>query len=445
MASKSKVSPTEKLRTFEIDEFFFSITDHAGVIKVCNKAFCRNSGFEPHETLGSPHNIIRHPDMPSAVFKRVWGLLKDGKPAGAYIKNLAKTGEFYWVYAVIVPAESGYLSIRFKPTSELLPKVQALYARARELERALPDDQEEGMQRAGKLIEAGVRDMGFESYQDFMVQALNREVECRQAEAEGEARAARTTSHRTGDVKRLFELRQSLSSISDFFDELAVQIRRVAINASIVAARLEDKGSALGVISEEVSNVAAQLTEETGHLREQVEDLRQQLFATSFNTSYRGLLRGTRDDFEDSKQDSSQSLDEQRMSYGSSIDEICATLDRCYADAKKSQARSREGLQRSLKRFDRFIDALARILMTLQLGYVTGKSVSVAIDGGQEFSILLEDLAGYYSAAQTELKNTRERVRGVPSSTPPRMTKLAVATASTVDAGGPGALRHGAA
>lgn len=422
MARNKKIVPVDKSRIFDVKEYLFSITDHAGVIKACNDVFCRISGYEPQEVLGSPHNIVRHPDIPRALFERVWDYLQSGRPAGAYINNLAKTGEYYWVFAVIVPVESGFLSIRLKPTSELLPAVQALYARARDLENSYTGDRKEGMRLAGELIDTGIREAGFESYEDFMVQALNREVECRLAAIDDQVNSA-ALLRQTREVKRLFEMRQSLNKISDFFDGLAVKIRRVAINASIVAARLEEKGSALGVISEEVSNVAARLTEETSQLRDQVEDLRQQLFATSFNASFRSLLNETQLDFERSMGKSTQSIDEQRMSFGSGINEICTILDKRHAEAKKTHKKNSEGLQRSLKRFDRFIDALSRILMTLQFGYVTGKSVSVAIDGGQEFSVLLEDLAGYYSEAQTELKRTRDKVRGLPG-TEPAASKL---------------------
>jgi len=45
------------------------------------------SGFARNELLGSNHNIIRHPDVPEAVFEDLWRNLKQGKPWTAAVKT----------------------------------------------------------------------------------------------------------------------------------------------------------------------------------------------------------------------------------------------------------------------------------------------------------------------------------------------------------------------
>ena len=82
-------------------EIIISRTDLKGIITYANHIFCEISGYDDHELIGKPHNIVRHPDMPKAVFKELWeSLEKTGKWEG-YVKNLRKDNGYYWVYASI--------------------------------------------------------------------------------------------------------------------------------------------------------------------------------------------------------------------------------------------------------------------------------------------------------------------------------------------------------
>ena len=54
--------------------------------------------------MGQPHSIIRHPDMPRAVFKLLWDTVIEGREIFAYVKNKAKNGDFYWVFAHVTPS-----------------------------------------------------------------------------------------------------------------------------------------------------------------------------------------------------------------------------------------------------------------------------------------------------------------------------------------------------
>ncbi|WP_024850423.1 methyl-accepting chemotaxis protein [Hydrogenovibrio kuenenii] len=94
-----------------------SKTDLAGNIIECNDAFEAASGFTRNELIGQPHNIIRHPDVPPAVFKDLWKTLKEGLTWTQLVKNRRKNGGFYWVLAQATPLFSngkitGYMSVR---------------------------------------------------------------------------------------------------------------------------------------------------------------------------------------------------------------------------------------------------------------------------------------------------------------------------------------------
>ena len=52
---------------------------------------------------GQAHNIIRHPDMPRCVFDLLWKTIAGGEEIFAYVKNMAKNGDHYWVFAHVTP------------------------------------------------------------------------------------------------------------------------------------------------------------------------------------------------------------------------------------------------------------------------------------------------------------------------------------------------------
>ena len=114
-------------------DFLVSQTDAKGRILFANEDFCTTAGFTIHELIGQPHNIVRHPDMPSAAFKSLWETVKSGKTWTGYVKNRTKSGQYYWVYAMVYPTpiygtnETGYLSCRRKPSSAEIATAEKLY------------------------------------------------------------------------------------------------------------------------------------------------------------------------------------------------------------------------------------------------------------------------------------------------------------------------------
>jgi PAS domain-containing protein len=66
--AKYNVQPTNNEATFGQDEIIVSKTDLTGRILYANDVFLRVAGFGESEVLNQPHSMIRHPDMPRAVF-----------------------------------------------------------------------------------------------------------------------------------------------------------------------------------------------------------------------------------------------------------------------------------------------------------------------------------------------------------------------------------------
>ena len=111
-------------------------TDLRGHITYCNDAFVEVSGFEESELIGKPHNIVRHPDMPSEVFKDMWSYISNGKVWMGLVKNRRKNGDHYWVSAFVTPVFDnnkvvGYESVRVNALPSEIVRAEAAYARIR--------------------------------------------------------------------------------------------------------------------------------------------------------------------------------------------------------------------------------------------------------------------------------------------------------------------------
>ena len=82
---------------FSKKKFIVSKTDIEGNILFVNKNFCEVSGYTEVELQGISHNILRHPDMPRAIFYMMWKSLLAGMEISAVVKNLSKSGKYYWL------------------------------------------------------------------------------------------------------------------------------------------------------------------------------------------------------------------------------------------------------------------------------------------------------------------------------------------------------------
>ena len=78
-------------------------TNLKGIITYTNNEFCKVSGYTQEELLEQPHNIVRHPDTPSQVFKEMWETILSKKTWKGIIKNRTKHGYPYYVKSTIKP------------------------------------------------------------------------------------------------------------------------------------------------------------------------------------------------------------------------------------------------------------------------------------------------------------------------------------------------------
>lgn len=166
------VVPNGTERTFDVGELIVSKTDPRGVITYANDVFIRMSVYDEAAILGQPHNLIRHPDMPRAIFKLLWDTLKADQEIFAYINNLAKDGTHYWVLAHVTPSYDangkhvGYHSNRRAPERDAVRAAENLYRtmRAAELRHSRPAD---AIAASTELFESRLEELG-QTYDQFV-------------------------------------------------------------------------------------------------------------------------------------------------------------------------------------------------------------------------------------------------------------------------------------
>jgi len=152
------VTPTGVEQRFGEDEVIVSKTDLTGRITYVNRVFMRIAGFAERELLGAPHSIIRHPDMPRCVFKLLWDTIQAKQEIFAYVINMTKDGDHYWVFAHVTPSLSttgeiiGYHSNRRVPERRVVDgTIIPLYRALRE-EEEKHADRKTGLERSTAML-----------------------------------------------------------------------------------------------------------------------------------------------------------------------------------------------------------------------------------------------------------------------------------------------------
>ncbi len=134
---RTNLPVTQNEYVLKDDHLIVSTTDLKGRITFINKDFLEVSGFVESELIGEPHNLVRHPDMPTEAFEDMWRTLKEGRPWTGYVKNRCKNGDYYWVLANAAPIVeggrvTGYISVRRKASREAIATYDAAYRLFRE-------------------------------------------------------------------------------------------------------------------------------------------------------------------------------------------------------------------------------------------------------------------------------------------------------------------------
>ncbi|WP_398465034.1 PAS domain-containing protein [Tardiphaga sp.] len=137
-----QIRPTGRETFFPASELIVSKTDLKGRMTYVNRLFCTMACYDEAALIGQPHSLIRHPDMPRSVFKLLWDTIEAKREIFAFVKNMAATGDHYWVFAHVTPSYdlqgklTGYHSNRRMPAPDLIKTTIApLYAEVLAIEK----------------------------------------------------------------------------------------------------------------------------------------------------------------------------------------------------------------------------------------------------------------------------------------------------------------------
>lgn len=421
---RSAVAPTMLERPFDLSELFFSTTDRKGLIRSGNGVFARVSGYAESELIGEPHNIIRHPDMPRAVFQLLWDYIEAGRTIAAYVKNMAKDGAYYWVLATVIPIRDGYLSVRLKPSAGLLPTVEALYAELRAIEQHCEGSggtPKEAIAAATAQLLRRLPDLGFRDYDAFMRAALPAELLARRAalgNGPARARAATDSSEiasalaatgtlhaflagqftRLDDYARLHEAFVGNSArVLDFADT----VRLFSLNAQIGAARLLDSGAALGVIADIMRLRADATAVAIREMKQEIDAVVTLLDGLAFAVSIAtlesemtaqfvgDLAAGTSETEVRGAAGTSANVHALAEALRTAIDPVLTTLT---------------DLDTRLDRVAGSVDSLRREFQQLDALQVAGRVESARLDTATEFRLLFEEIRNQVGEARQLLR-----------------------------------------
>jgi PAS domain S-box-containing protein len=161
-----RITPTGRERLFTDKDVIVSKTDMKGWITYTNRVFMDISGFTEPELLGQPHSLIRHPDMPRAVFKLLWDNISAGHEIFAYVVNICKNGDHYWVLAHVTPSYDtagkviGYHSNRRVPNRTAVEQtIIPLYRKLCALEGD-GQNRKDGLQESSDMLAHVVKEKG---------------------------------------------------------------------------------------------------------------------------------------------------------------------------------------------------------------------------------------------------------------------------------------------
>ena len=164
----SHPTPTDREIKLSPKRYIVSKTDAKGIIEYGNDYFVEISGYSETELLGQPHSIVRHPDMPKIAFKLMWDRIKQGKNFLAVVKNLSKSGDYYWVVTEFEPKIDpitndiiSHTAFRKAAPQKAIDAMIPIYAKLLEIE------QSGGMEASEKYLR-GFLEENNTTYDDFV-------------------------------------------------------------------------------------------------------------------------------------------------------------------------------------------------------------------------------------------------------------------------------------
>ncbi len=388
---RGHAAPVNAEVAFPIEDIFFSRTNQKGHILFGNTVFQRISLYSWDELYRKPHSIIRHPDMPRAVFWLLWNTIGKGEPIGAYVKNMAKDGRYYWVFAIVTPIEGGYLSVRIKPSGPFLPLVAQEYAALAALENA---QRLKPVESAARLL-ARLGELGFRDYGSFMAAALSQEIRARNEKLQRPADAAAASFGELA-VKAGALLDQAEGLLADHAAH-----RYVPFNLRIHATQLGEAGAAVSVIAMNYDALATSLNTIAADFIEAA----RQLFAAVNKGIFLVCTAKI-------QKEASEQFQAETQANGTTLSTEIALLE---GQRRSYEAKAAQGLRDILSEAQRFKEicaALKRAASALETTRILGNVESARLQS-RGLDALLSDLKRYQGSLAQGLQKMLAMSQGI--------------------------------
>lgn len=393
--------------------------------------FRRVSGYSYEELIGQPHNIIRHPDIPRCVFAVLWQYITSGQTIAAYVKNMARDGCYYWVVALVSPIERGYLSVRFKPTSNLLPIVESVYREILVMEHSLEApgvSRPDMIAQTTQAIVAKINSLGFADYSAFMHAMLATELKSREEIVAKAGKAGVRSSawgHRgrasnlvgilteCGDVHGQLDdqfklvdsyvaFQQKLSERSASLLDVCKTTRLLAMNAEIESARMGQSGTVLGVVAqrmgENAQDSAAGIDGIDQPITTLAEHLREVVFFLSVSKLQIEMLSGFLDEVAEGLEAGSDMRSE-LSDIGMLLEALTASTGAVaphFAPLAESIRAATEGVQK-----------LERSRRTLEFIHSAGQVEAARTGDESEFHVILHEVRQHVQRTKRDIRDLR--------------------------------------
>jgi hypothetical protein len=237
--------------------------------------------------------------MPRVIFQLLWDYIQSGRPIVAYVKNMAHDGRYYWVVALVVPIQNGYLSIRFEPTSPLFATVKDLYSELKAIEASIESDSHDknaAMAASRDVLNNKLGALGVSGYDEFMQQVLKQEMQSREAalpvinqaaspiagiiENDTDKLAALRATVRTfdqlllvlsalfGDLEAYVEINEGVRVKSENVINISESLRTIALSGGVEADKLGTKAAGLRPVLDWLRSFSIQIVKEGTRLSE---------------------------------------------------------------------------------------------------------------------------------------------------------------------------------
>lgn len=421
----SSPDPINRESRFEYHELFFSITDPKSTITYANDVFVRISKYEVDDIVGQLHKLIRHPDMPRSVFYEFWDHLKQKKPVAAYVKNMAKDGSYYWVMALAFPCDGGYLSVRLKPGSKLFDKIKGVYnvVLDHEKQQETVSDKNSAMHSSHAVLVSELKNLGFSSYDEFMWNALQSEMENRESmlgsSDEQDRHAGDYIPRELLEVENVLrelvlalgQLRQihtSLVGHSDYILKLSRSVLLLSKNAQISSSKLDQQDRSLSVVAEKMGEQSMEGETHLIQMQENIFKLSELIGGLNFNIISSKLQAEMTKYFLTEINEADTAASDQLISQSKALHLLYDAFIPKVADISSDLSKLPEALKKLLAG----VREIERFLLVLRFIHIKGKvEIARMNDESNSFSNTFQELIDEVNSAEQRLDKLGDIIR----------------------------------